>query len=108
MNGSYLKENFNFTRGLACSEKHESVILDLNEGGEIIGIEIFGYSHIAGRPPNNCEMEWLVSKSIDVIFSPEDDVMSITTKFGENCMQRTSVAKFGFDERGDLVAISIN
>ncbi|WAH64601.1 DUF2283 domain-containing protein [Xanthomonas hortorum] len=108
MNDLYLKKSLNFTRGRAFLEKHESVILDFDEEGNIINLEIFGYSHIAGRPPNNSEMEWLASQAVNAIFSPEDDVMSITAGFGENCIQKTSIAKFGFDGSGNLVEVSVN
>lgn len=85
--------------------KIESVIVDYDDSGEIISIEILGYSHISGKPPSQRDMEWLAIQVKSLGCDDELDVVTIQTAFESNAGQKSVLAKFGFDEHQNLVSL---
>jgi len=83
-----------------------AVVVDLSDD-EILGVEIIGYSGISGRPPVAEDVEWMQTMVNSVGVYEDDDVLSIRVRTGPNTGQKELVARFGFDESGRLVYISM-
>ena len=86
---------------------NEKVIVDYDEVGSIITVEILGYSYISGRSPAESDLVWLKRKVLSLSCDEELDVLTLQTAYETNVGQRSVQATVGFDIDGRLLSLTI-
>lgn len=85
----------------------EKVIVDYDEAGSIIAVEILGYSYISGRLPAESDLVWLKDQVLSLGCDEELDVLTLQTAYETNAGQKSVRAIFGFDTGGRLLSLTI-
>src|SRR5687768_12169601 len=87
--------------------ENENVIVDYDETGSIIAVEILGYSYISGKPPTESDLVWLKGKVLSLSCDEELDVLTLQAANETNAGQKSVQAIFGFDAESRLLSLTI-
>jgi hypothetical protein len=85
----------------------EKVIVDFDLDGGLLGIEIIGYSYVAGKPVERSDFDHLSKAGWRISFDPEADAVTIEVDYGDNAGQRSVDAFFCFSADGALIGLEL-
>lgn len=93
------------TNAAIVYRKRDKVILDFNSDMEPTGLEVVGFSYVAGSDELGDQFEGLEGETVALRYNSEDDVLIVDFLGGGSSHQETAEALFLFNDEKELLEI---